>query len=61
MSGLNQEGRKANAARPLGEGEDASQGADSRTPEKAKQARDGAAPQDGFMNRKGDPAEGQRR
>jgi hypothetical protein len=69
MADLNPQGRKENAAQPLGE----QKGIESERAEKktAERERHSAGPdgpratevtrQDGFLNREGDPAEGRRR
>jgi len=70
MADLNQEGRKANAAQPLGEREGIqSKEASKKTGEKERRsagpdgpdAREITSKQDGLLNRGGDPVEGQRR
>jgi hypothetical protein len=69
MSGLNQEGRKANAAQNLGDREGIqSQDAAKKTAEKERRsagpdgpdATDITSKQDGLLNRGGDPVEGER-
>lgn len=70
MTGLNQEGRKDNAAQNLGDREGIqSKDAAARTAERERRSAgpdgpdsaDVTSKQDGLLNRGGDPAEGQRR
>jgi len=69
MSGLNNEGRKANAAQNLGDRQGIESNDDSRkTADKERRsagldgpnATDVTSKQDGLLNRGGDPVEGQR-